>query len=440
MIEAPHPANEIERLSALQSMHLLDTPAEERFDRIPRLLTYIFDVPMAYISLIDADRQWFKAACGLGATKQTARSVSFCGHAILSDEALVVPDATLDERFWNNPLVTEEPFVRFYAGQPLYGPGGQKIGTLCIADRRPRVFHEKDLKALREMAKLVERELNLMEVAKLQEDLLVAREQAYEANLHKAEYLRQLVESQKNLTNELTQAAAYVYSLLPARMMTPVQTRWRFMPSSQLGGDCFGYNWIDDNHFAVYLLDVSGHGVGAALLSVSVINALRAQALANTDFRDPSSVLASLNEAFPMEQHNGKYFTIWYGIFDRAKRQLTYASAGHPPALLVPSELGNGIPVMELGMASFAIGMVPGVPFTSAAATVAPSSKLYVFSDGVYEVEKPDGSLMHRRDLVNYLTSPPCPCDPDQVWNYVSGESRSATLKDDFSLLEVAFP
>jgi sigma-B regulation protein RsbU (phosphoserine phosphatase) len=440
MIEASIPTNENERLAALHSLHLLDTPPEERFNRIPRLLTYMFDVPMAYISLIDADRQWFKAAHGMCDIRQTPRSASFCGHAILSDEALVVPDTKNDRRFFDNPMVTGDPSIRFYAGIPLAGPGGQKIGTLCIADRRPRNFHETDLKALKQVGQLVEREVNLVEVVKLQEDVLAAREQAAEANRQKASYLSQLVDHQKVLINELTQAASYVHSLLPRPLQAPpIQTRWRFTPSSKLGGDCFGYNWIDDNHFAVYLLDVSGHGVGAALLSVSVMNALRAQALPRTDFRDPANVLASLNEAFPMEEQNGKYFTIWYGLFDQAKRRLTYASAGHPPALLLPSELGNATPIRELGMNSFAIGVIPNVSFASATTGVVPSSRLYVFSDGAYEVEKADGSLMHRHELIKFLTSPACPCSPDEVWNFVFRENGARTLKDDFCLLEVTF-
>src|SRR5262249_45026725 len=146
------------------SLHLLDTPPEERFSRIPRLLTYMFDVPMAYISLVDANRQWFKAASGMCGTQQTPRSTSFCGHAILYDDALVIPDATKDPRFFDNPMVIGDPFIRFYAGQPLMSLSGHRIGTLCIADRRPRSFHEADLKALKQMGQLVERELNLVEV------------------------------------------------------------------------------------------------------------------------------------------------------------------------------------------------------------------------------------------------------------------------------------
>ena len=156
MIAAPIPEDDAGRLAELHALGLLDTPPEERFDRIIRLLTLALKVPIAFITLLDADRQWFKAACGLG-TPETPRSVSFCGHAILSEEAMIVPDAAVDERFFDNPLVTGEPHIRFYAGHPLHGPGGHKVGTLCIADRRPRTLHGDDLEMLGEVARVVER-------------------------------------------------------------------------------------------------------------------------------------------------------------------------------------------------------------------------------------------------------------------------------------------
>jgi GAF domain-containing protein len=171
MIAPPIPADDARRLAELHALDPLDTPPEERFDRITRLLTLVLKVPMAFVTLVDADRQWFKSSCGLG-IPGTPRSVSCCGHVILPDEALVVPDAAEDERFRDNPLVIGEPHIRFYAGQPLHGPGGQEVGTLCIADRRPRTPSGEELAVLGEMARLVERELGLVEVASLQRDLI----------------------------------------------------------------------------------------------------------------------------------------------------------------------------------------------------------------------------------------------------------------------------
>ncbi len=417
MIAAPIPRDDSERLAELHALDLLDTPPEERFDRITRLLTLVMRVPMAFLSLVDADRQWFKSSCGLS-TPQTPRAVSFCGHAILSDEAMVVPDATEDERFRDNPLVTGRPHIRFYAGHPLHGPGGHKVGTLCIADRRPRSLRGDELEALGEIARIVERELGLVEAVHLQ---------------------RELIASQRLLLHELSQASKYVLSLLPEPTDGAIRTRWRFEPSSNLGGDFFGYDWIDPDHFAVYLLDVSGHGVGAALLSVSVGNALRGRSLPGTDFRDPAAVLAGLNDAFPMERQDDKYFTIWYGVFDRANRRLTYASGGHPPALLLTGPTREASRPVELGAGGPAVGMFPAVSFDSESVTVERSSKLYVFSDGVYEIQKPGGSMMRQGELVDYLTSSPGPTDPDDVWQFARRAGGSEPLADDFSLLEVDF-
>src|ERR1019366_9594956 len=116
---------------------------------------------------------------------------------------------------------------------------------------------------------------------------------------------------------------------------------WCFQPSAELGGDAFGYHWLDPDHLAIYLLDVCGHGVGAALLSISVLNALRMHTLPHTHFREPAEVLAALNRSFRMESQNNLFFTMWYGIYRPSKRELAFSSGGHPPALFVGPEPGN---------------------------------------------------------------------------------------------------
>lgn len=151
-------ANENIRIKTLQSLNVLDTPAEERLDRITKIAANMFDVPIALVSLIDSERQWFKSCIGLG-VNETARDVSFCAHAILSDQALVVNDTLKDKRFADNPLVTGEPFIRFYAGIPLTHDNGENLGTLCIIDTKVRDFSTDDIALLRELAVLVELEL-----------------------------------------------------------------------------------------------------------------------------------------------------------------------------------------------------------------------------------------------------------------------------------------
>ncbi len=153
------PDDEAERLAALYELLILDTPPEERFDKVVAFAANEFDAPIVLVSLIDKDRQWFKANHGLDAC-ETGRDISFCGHAILQPEIMVVPDALADERFADNPLVTGYPHIRFYAGAPLAMPSGHRIGTLCVIDSKPRQF---DAVALAIMASL--RDLLVLELS-----------------------------------------------------------------------------------------------------------------------------------------------------------------------------------------------------------------------------------------------------------------------------------
>ncbi|WP_439609533.1 GAF domain-containing protein [Hydrogenophaga sp.] len=158
MTAAPLPRNEAKRLDALRSLLILDTPPEERFDRISAFAAKEFDVPIALVSMVDRDRQWFKSTIGIEMC-ETPRDVSFCAHAITKSATLVVPDALRDPRFADNPLVVGHPYIRFYAGAGLRLPYGQVVGTLCIMDRRPREFDKLDVAILGGLRDLVVDEL-----------------------------------------------------------------------------------------------------------------------------------------------------------------------------------------------------------------------------------------------------------------------------------------
>ncbi|MCX9158388.1 GAF domain-containing protein [Niveibacterium sp. 24ML] len=158
MLKPPFPPDEAERLKALHDLLVLDTEPEERFDSITAFCCSAFKVPIALVSLVDTDRQWFKSRQGLDAC-ETGRDISFCGHAILQAEPLIVTDAATDPRFADNPLVTGEPKIRFYAGMPLQLHSGQRIGTLCLIDRRPRRLEPEEIAQLRDLAGLVVQEL-----------------------------------------------------------------------------------------------------------------------------------------------------------------------------------------------------------------------------------------------------------------------------------------
>ncbi len=168
MLRPAIPIDEKARLKSLRSLNVLDTLPEERFDRLTRMAQRIFAVPIALVSLVDENRQWFKSCAGLSVS-ETPRDISFCGHTILGDEVFIIPDAQKDIRFADNPLVTNEPKIRFYAGCPIKAPDGRKLGTLCIIDQIPRSFNEEDIETIKDLSSMVEHELAALNMAIIDE-------------------------------------------------------------------------------------------------------------------------------------------------------------------------------------------------------------------------------------------------------------------------------
>lgn len=165
-MKAPEaPPDEEARLAALRALELLDTPSEERFDRITRTATRLFDVPISMITLVDEDRQWFKSCFGTD-VRETSRQVSFCGHTILRPAPFIIVDASLDLRFADNPMVTGEPHVRFYAGIPIHSFSGHTVGSFCIIDTEPREPSDEDLDGLVDLAAWAEAEIHLVEIGR----------------------------------------------------------------------------------------------------------------------------------------------------------------------------------------------------------------------------------------------------------------------------------
>lgn len=188
---------------------------------------------------------------------------------------------------------------------------------------------------------------------------------------------------------DLEKAAQYVASLLPQPIARDGwAAQWCYQPSALLGGDSFGYHELDPQRVAVYVLDVSGHGVAAALHSVSVTQMLSKETLRDAVFAEPASVLDALSRLLPAEQHDGRYFTIWYGVLDRRRRTLSYASAGHPPALCFTP---GGAP-HQLATRKPPIGLWPDIVYEAGEVEFGPGSQLFVFTDGCYEDARPDGT------------------------------------------------
>lgn len=246
----------------------------------------------------------------------------------------------------------------------------------------------------------------------------------------------------KQLSHELSDATGYVKTVLPQPITSgPLLIDWRFIPSLSLGGDSFGYHWIDEDYFAMYLLDVSGHGWSAALLSVSVINVLRSHALPDTDFRDPQQVLFALNNTFPGELHNDMFFTIWYGVYNLSSRQMAYASGGHPPALLFYGSSNEQLKVNQLRTPNFVIGGRRDAVYQGKTQLINRPSRLYVFSDGVFDITKIDGSIWGFNKFLEFMTKTFNAEHSvlEGILDYARGISQKEGFDDDFTILEIFF-
>ncbi len=241
------------------------------------------------------------------------------------------------------------------------------------------------------------------------------------------------------LTADLKRAEDYVRAILPQPIGDgPVRAEWCFVPSAKLGGDAFGYQYISDSVFTGFVLDVSGHGIGSAMHAANVANTLRRRALPGVNFTDPAQVAAGLNEVFPMEEHNGLMLTIWFFAYHLPSRQLRFCAAGHHPAYLVTPEAPEPAPLWLRGPA---IGMLPVGKWTMGTAEMPAGAKLYIFSDGAFEIVSSDGAQWGLEELREIIRQPGVAdvAEPQRVYKAVRKAARPGPLDDDFSLLVVAF-
>ncbi len=255
--------------------------------------------------------------------------------------------------------------------------------------------------------------------------------QAYTNYCQKNRALELLKKSQEALKAELLQAESYVESLLPEKIDNEyVSCDWVYQSSTMLGGDCFGYHFLDEDNFAMYLVDVCGHGVGAALLSVSTMNVLRSQSLSNVDFREPNQVLKAMSLAFDMDRQNGMFFTAWYGVFNTKTRTLKYSSGGHPPAILKSTK---GLEFLSTN--GLVVGGDVDFEYKQEEVEVAESSSLYIFSDGVYEVEKANSKeMMTLQDFAEILKDEDSCLSTKEKVQTIQGKE---IFEDDFSLCRI---
>lgn len=241
------------------------------------------------------------------------------------------------------------------------------------------------------------------------------------------------------MDQELEKAASYVRALLPPRIDEgPITVDWFYEPSAKLGGDAFGIGRLAEDVYVAYLVDVAGHGAGAAMHAVAIMNQLRQRSLPNTDMARPELVLSTLNELFQMEDHAGLYFTIWYGVYDVKARTLDFASGGHHPAYLVPADRSEAQP---LHTRNPIIGAMPAMHFRQDRVTVPPGAAIYLFSDGVFEIIDTDDRQWDISDLIALILDPRAQAadEPRRLYDLVCERAQPSTMDDDFSLMVVRF-
>jgi len=335
--------DEMARQRALDELGILDTPPEERFDRVVRLAQQLFGVETVAINLIDRDRQWAKSIVGKG-SKELPRAASVCTATIETDETLVVPDLTADPRF---ARIADPEVLQFYAGHPLYAPGGERIGAFCIYDSQPRAFSERESEMLRDLASWVQQELTV--------------------------------------SQELTRAAEVQQGLLPQQLLS--MPGWEIagmcLPARAVGGDF--YDWYPVGEGAAFTLaDTMGKGIGSAIIAATVRAVLRSAAR----FGDVTGAVEAAAAALTADLDSaGLFVTLFHGRLDMDSGDFTFVDAGHGLTIVMRVD-GS---VERLKSLSPPLGIDSETEWTAQTVTLEPGDTLIAMSDGVLDLY--DGTL-----------------------------------------------
>jgi phosphoserine phosphatase RsbU/P len=322
--------------------------------------------------------------------------------------------------------------------------GGRVADVHLLADEGSTWVVFLDVTSEHDAAQKIQQKAYDMTLLSQREARLIAKLEAAHTELtaaHRdlAKSREELLRSHNRMQKELRDAEHYVRAILPLPVPEPFAVDWLYVPSTELAGDSLGYHWIDSEHFALYLLDVSGHGVGSALLSVSAAQSLRPGGLRDTDLRLPEEVLASLNKIYQMENQNNLYFTIWYGVYHQPTGRLRYASAGHPPPLLFSSTNGERFDVTPLQGSGVPVGMIPNIRYDAEECILSTPARLFLFSDGVFEISRPDGSMVEFAEFQEALSRAVSSGMPemDELLRLARELHGDSMLEDDFSIIKM---
>lgn len=329
---------ELARAEALHALGVLDTPPESRYDQVVQLAESVFDVPMAAVNLVDTDRQWTKAQVGLNGLEDVPLIHSMCRYTVQQSDVFIVPDTAADDRFRDNRFVREPPHIRFYAGHPLRAPGGERVGSLCLFDTRPRQLGPAQQRILRQMAGWLEKELS------------------FHRELERAGRIQQLL--MPRLPPEL-----HGYQLAG-----------RCTPTHRIGGDFYDWHLVDER-LQLHVADVMGKGVPAALIAAAGRAALRGASQFDDQQQAMERAASVLEEQL---EDTATFITAFSARLDPVTGNLVYVDAGHGLAVVFDAAGGH----RRLQPSGPPLGILPGTTWEAHSTVLAPGETLLVVSDG----------------------------------------------------------
>jgi Stage II sporulation protein E (SpoIIE)/GAF domain len=377
------------RVQAVRELGLLDTPPEERFDRVVRLAERLFDVPTVAVNLIDDDRLFVESAVGADAGTSMPLDIAFCRRTVETREALVVTDARNDSAWADHPLVTSDPGIVFYAAWPLAGPGGQVVGALCLVDHQPRELSHGDAALLDDLARWVETEL------------------AADADVVQAREIQRRLLPQK-----------------PPDVLG-YDVAGRCQPAFNVGGDYYDWHLLDDTMLQVTVADVMGKGLAAGVIAGGLRTAMRVTSRNNTLLESIRRTAQGLQDDFDV---SGTFATMFTARLRPQHGHLEYVDAGHGLAVLVRP----GARTRQLSARDLPLGAQAGSVWTSHEARLEPGDTLIVVSDGVLEAfAEPLEALRAADQLV--ATSQTA----DEMVDRILGAAAHAPLADDLTAVVV---
>lgn len=437
---APKPLDEAARLAALLEYEILDTDPEVGFDDLTLLAASICGAPVSAVTLIDADRQWFKSRVGLEAT-ETPLEDSFCAYAILQPDMLIVEDAYQDAIFANHPAVTGENGIRFYAGAPLITPEGYALGTLCVADQVPRQLEPEQYAALAALSRQVLTQLELRRKLRDLRRTIAERDQAEIEKAAKAAEIDRDLQFARQFQQALLPDEAH-YPAVPNAPFAALRLNFHhiYQPALSLGGDFFDVIKLSEQRAGIFIADVMGHGARSALVTAMLRTIFQELAPQNPD---PGQLLTLMNQRFhriAQDSHQFLFVSAAYLVVDTEQATAIYASAGHPAPVWAERTEQRVASLAEDFSAGPAFGLIADAVYEKYQVPVKAGDIFLLFTDGLAEAPDALGEEFGEErlhDLVqqqlNRATGPLL----QTVLNAVNQFTGTTTLPDDLCLVAV---